>query len=192
MLKCNQLTALPFKGLTLNFVFAMQALWLPGSQTEVAVVTADFVKVYNLSVDAISPQYYFLLPTGKIRDATLVVSDSERHLVLMASSGYIYTQVMDVTSSAQHGPFYITNILEMKHADVKVHNILSLNRPIGGAEYCDQPICLSVCLCVCFSLIISLEPLDRSAQHFVCRSPVAVARLSSAGVALRYVLRFYG
>lgn len=84
------------------------------------MVTADFVKVYNLSVDAISPQYYFLLPTGKIRDATFVVSDSERHLVLMASSGYIYTQVMDTTSSAQHGPFYITNILEMKHADVKV------------------------------------------------------------------------
>jgi len=93
---------------------------LPGSQTEVAIVTADFVKVYNLAVDAISPQYYFLLPTGKIRDATFVVTDSERHLVLMASSGYIYTQVMDATSSAQQGPFYITNILEMKHADVKV------------------------------------------------------------------------
>jgi len=88
-------------------------------------VTADFVKVYNLSVDAISPQYYFLLPTGKIRDATFVMSDSERHLVLMASSGYIYTQVMDTSSSAQHGPFYITNILEMKHADVKV-GILSI------------------------------------------------------------------
>lgn len=102
----------------------VQALWLPGSQTEVAVVTADFVKVYNLSVDAISPQYYFLLPTGKIRDATFVVSDNERHLVLMASSGYIYTQVMDVTSSAQHGPFYITNILEMKHGDVKVSRLL--------------------------------------------------------------------
>jgi len=81
--------------------------------------------VYNLSVDAISPQYYFLLPTGKIRDATFVMSDSERHLVLMASSGYIYTQVMDTSSSAQHGPFYITNILEMKHADVKV-GILSI------------------------------------------------------------------
>ena len=102
----------------------VQALWLPGSQTEVAVVTADFVKVYNLSVDAISPQYYFLLPTGKIRDATFVVTDNERHLVLMASSGYIYVQVMDATSNAQHGPFYITNILEMKHADVKVDILL--------------------------------------------------------------------
>jgi len=109
---------------TIRYLAVLQALWLPGSQTEVAVVTADFVKVYNLSVDAISPQYYFLLPTGKIRDATFVVSDSERHLVLMASSGYIYLQVMDATSSAQNGPFYITNILEMKHADVKVSRIL--------------------------------------------------------------------
>jgi len=111
--------------IVVRYVAVLQALWLPGSQTEVAVVTADFVKVYNLSVDAISPQYYFLLPTGKIRDATFVMSDSERHLVLMASSGYIYTQVMDTSSSAQHGPFYITNILEMKHADVKV-GILSI------------------------------------------------------------------
>ena len=105
-------------------LYNVQALWLPGSQTEVAIVTADFVKIYNLSVDAISPQFYFLLPTGKIRDATFVVSDSERHLVLMASSGYIYTQVMDVSSSAQHGPFYITNILEMNHTDVKVSRVL--------------------------------------------------------------------
>jgi len=128
----------------------LQALWLPGSQTEVAVVTADFVKVYNLSVDAISPQYYFLLPTGKIRDATFVMNDSERHLVLMASSGYIYTQVMDATSSAQHGPFYITNILEMKHADVKVCILFMMPPPnVGWPEaYCFCPICPCVHVCI--------------------------------------------
>ena len=32
------------------------------------------------------------------------------------------------------------------------------------------------------------EPLDRSARNCVCRSPVAVARSSSGGVAIRYVL----
>ena len=52
------------------------------------------------------------------------------------------------------------------------------------AEYCDQPVCLSVCL----SASISLESLDRSVRNLVCRSPVAVARSSSGGVALRYVL----
>ena len=33
-----------------------------------------------------------------------------------------------------------------------------------------------------------LESLDRSTRNFVCRSPVAVARSSSGGVALCYVL----
>ncbi|KAK2146046.1 hypothetical protein LSH36_637g01010, partial [Paralvinella palmiformis] len=37
----------------------------------------------------------------------------------MSSSGYIYTQHMDEMSSAKHGPFYITNILETNHPDVK-------------------------------------------------------------------------
>ena len=65
-----------------------------------------------------------------------------------------------------------------------------LLRPGKGAEYCDQPVCLSVsvCMCVCLSASISLEPLDRSARTFVCRSPAAVARSSSGGIALRYVL----
>ena len=54
-----------------------------------------------------------------------------------------------------------------------------------GAEYCGQPICLSV---VCLSTSISMAPLDRSAQNFVCRSPVAVARSFSGDIALHYVL----
>jgi len=41
-------------------------------------------------------------------------------LLLMASSGYIYTQQMEPSSSAEHGLFYITNILEAKHPDIKV------------------------------------------------------------------------
>ena len=53
-----------------------------------------------------------------------------------------------------------------------------------GAEYCDQFVCLSVCI----SASISLEPLDRSSRIFLRRFPVAVARSSSGGVALRYVL----
>jgi len=35
---------------------------------------------------------------------------------------------------------------------------------------------------------ISLEPMDRSSQNFVCRSPVALARSSSGGVAIHCVL----
>ena len=46
----------------------------------------------------------------------------------------------------------------------------------------------SVCLCVCLSASMSLEPLDRSSRNFMRRSPVAVAQSSSGGVTLRYVL----
>jgi len=46
----------------------------------------------------------------------------------------------------------------------------------------------SVCVSVCLSASISLEPLNRFSRNFVCASRVAVARSSSGGVALRYEL----
>lgn len=55
--------------------FIIRAIWLPGSQTWLALVTADFVKIYDLGKDVLSPQYYFLVPTGKIRDVTFVCLD---------------------------------------------------------------------------------------------------------------------
>ena len=59
---------------------------------------------------------------------------------------------------------------------------------VRGADYCDQPVCLSVCL----SASISLEPLDQATQSVLCRSPVAVARSSSGGIVLCYVVPVYG
>ncbi|XP_041369615.1 E3 ubiquitin-protein ligase UBR4-like [Gigantopelta aegis] len=102
--------------------FIIKAIWLPGSQTELAIVTADFVKIYDLGSDAISPQFYFLLPSGKIRDATFCFTEHGHYMVLMSSSGYIYTQVMEDSSSANLGPFYITDVLEMKHVELKETN----------------------------------------------------------------------
>ena len=66
--------------------------------------------------------------------------------------------------------------------------LLYLPHPSKGAVYCDQFICLSLCLCVCIFLCASVCPVDRSSQSLLCRSPVAVARSSSGGVAIRYVL----
>ncbi|XP_057678820.1 E3 ubiquitin-protein ligase UBR4 isoform X1 [Corythoichthys intestinalis] len=103
--------------------FIIKAIWLPGSQTELAIITADFVKIYDLSVDALSPMYYFLLPSSKIRDATFLFNEEGKNIiVIMSSAGYIYTQVMDESSSAQHGPFYVTNVLEISHEDLKDSN----------------------------------------------------------------------
>ncbi|XP_078604123.1 E3 ubiquitin-protein ligase UBR4-like isoform X2 [Branchiostoma floridae x Branchiostoma japonicum] len=102
--------------------FIIKAIWLPGSQTEIAVITADFVKIYNLAVDVLSPGYYFLLPSGKIRDVTFIFVEDMYYIVLMSSAGYMYIQAMERASSAIHGPFYITTLLEPKHPDIKESN----------------------------------------------------------------------
>ena len=47
-----------------------------------------------------------------------------------------------------------------------------------------------VCMSVCLSARISLEPLDQLARHFVRRYTMPVVRSSSGGIALRYVLPF--
>ena len=47
---------------------------------------------------------------------------------------------------------------------------------------------IAVSLSVCLSMSISLELLDWSSWNFFCTSPVAVARSSSGGIAIRYVL----
>nr|XP_037270039.1 E3 ubiquitin-protein ligase UBR4-like [Rhipicephalus microplus] len=100
--------------------YIIKAMWLPGSQTELALVTADFVKVYDLSVDAVSAQFFFLLPSGRLRDCCFVCPDEgPRHLLLMSSAGYVYCQPLIEESSARHGPFYVTSVLDIQHPDIK-------------------------------------------------------------------------
>lgn len=75
-------------------------------------------------MDALSPMYYFLLPSSKIRDATFLFNEEGKSVIaIMSSAGYMYTQLMDESSSAQHGPFYVTNVLEITHEDLKVNKI---------------------------------------------------------------------
>ena len=66
--------------------------------------------------------------------------------------------------------------------------LLCYSAPVG-----ERSIAISLSLCVslcvsCLSVSISLEPLDRCSLNFLCSSLVAVARSSSGGVAIRYVL----
>lgn len=40
----------------------------------------------------------------------------------MSSGGQLYLQPMDVTSSAVNGPFYLTNVVPIEHADLQDSN----------------------------------------------------------------------
>lgn len=93
-------------------------------------MTAEFVRIYDLSSDSISPQYYLLLPSGKIKDACFAsMQDGSVHLILMTSSGYIYTQELNEGSSARHGPFYVTNVLSLDHASAQLKDVSGV---VGG------------------------------------------------------------
>ncbi len=74
-----------------------------GSQTEIAVVTADFVRIYDLGKDVLSPQFYFLVPSGKIRDCTLAFTEEGKYVIIMSSAGHIYFQVGIFKTCMGHG-----------------------------------------------------------------------------------------
>ena len=51
-------------------------MWLPDSQTELALFTWDLIKMYDLSINKQNPIYQFLLPIGKIRDVLFMYDKS--------------------------------------------------------------------------------------------------------------------
>lgn len=110
-----------------NGNFIKKAIWLPGSQTALALVTADYVKIYELSEDAYSPKYHFLVAVGKIRDCTFVYQDGVYYMLIIASSGYIHYQKLHDLCLAENGDFYVTNTLEMNH-----HYIKDVGGQVGG------------------------------------------------------------
>ncbi|XP_065191781.1 E3 ubiquitin-protein ligase UBR4-like isoform X2 [Sycon ciliatum] len=102
----------------------IKALWIPGSQTQLAVITSDFIKIWDLGVDVLSPIYNFMLPSGKIIDATVSVvpqtrsSPAQQLFAVMSSSGFVYMQPIEDACRATFGPFYMTNALTIESADL--------------------------------------------------------------------------
>eukprot|EP01133_Synstelium_polycarpum_P011499 gene11499-13413_t len=70
--------------------------WLPGSQVELAVVTNEFIKIYDLSTDNISPAHFYTLVEDSIRDATVVANPASgnRTIIALAESGMLYAQII--------------------------------------------------------------------------------------------------
>lgn len=99
--------------------YLRRAIWLPGSQTKLALVTAENVKIYDLAEDTISPLYNFVVPSGDIRDVCFVLQEGTYFLLIMSSLGYIYTQPLCDESLATHGAFYVTNTLTLDHSYIR-------------------------------------------------------------------------
>lgn len=93
---------------TSNFI--IKALWLPGNQTTLAIVTSLNIKIYQLDKSTLYPWLYFVLPTGKIRDATFVCEDNGSSTIfIMSSMGVIYVQNLEEAT-----PFSPDNLTEQQ------------------------------------------------------------------------------
>lgn len=94
--------------------YIIKALWLPGSQTELAIVTHEFVKIFDLTTDASAPIYHFILASGNVKDVTFVRLDAkERYMIVMSTNGFVYYQQLCDESLATNGSFYVTNVMQV-------------------------------------------------------------------------------
>lgn len=100
----------------------IKCMWIPGSQTELAIVTPDFIRIYDLAISSENPQFHLVLPSGKARDITFLVPECStlRYILVITSSGHIYSQAL--TPETGNGPFYITSTLEVKHDSIREVN----------------------------------------------------------------------
>ena len=69
-----------------------------------------------------------------------------------------------------------------------VYLFIYYSAPVGSGVLRSVFLSVCLCLCACLSASMSLESLDRSSRNLLCKSPVAGARSSCGGIAMRYVL----
>lgn len=124
--------------------YIIKSIWLPGSKSELAVVTCDLIKIYDLAIDKISPMYYYLLPMGKIKDVTFVYhtlppvennsvyqsySQQRKFIVIMSSCGYLYYEELNEISSAKNGIYYVTNTIDCHYEQNEVDKSIQTATP---------------------------------------------------------------
>ena len=76
-----------------------------------------------------------------------------------------YSQSLDIVQSRSVNQLLAEGALHLPNASSSVFSSLTVitvpnsyySAPDRGADYCDERVCLSVCVCVCLSAIISSE-----------------------------------
>ncbi|KAK3280427.1 hypothetical protein CYMTET_11725 [Cymbomonas tetramitiformis] len=95
--------------------YILQVDWLPGTQTHLVVTTPLFVKLYNLSQDAISPEHCLSLLDGRIAAISLATTGVHHDPVcfIMSQQGILYREPLCATGSGGESLHIIANALEV-------------------------------------------------------------------------------
>ena len=97
-----------------NFLayYIIKPVWLPGSQTQLTIVTADSVKMLSALHTTIwypvARSEMFLLSTQCLKTM---------FLLFMSAAGHIYSQQLCDEPTTHHGSFYMINIMDASHGD---------------------------------------------------------------------------
>ncbi|XP_014496937.1 auxin transport protein BIG [Vigna radiata var. radiata] len=83
--------------LALQGAYIRRVDWVPCSQVQLMVVTNRFVKIYDLSLDNISPMHYFTLQDDMIVDAVLCpASQGRTFLLVLSENGNLFSLELSV------------------------------------------------------------------------------------------------
>ena len=62
------------------------------------------------------PTHHFILPSGKVRDATFIPNGSSCNIIIISSQGYIYCEQLSNEDCSD--PFYMMNVLPVEHSSI--------------------------------------------------------------------------
>ena len=77
--------------------------------------TTDTVTIYDLASGVLNPAYCLLVNSGTIREVVFDHTYSGVMHLLISSAGHVFFQQLRDESSARHGSFYVTNIMDLPH-----------------------------------------------------------------------------
>ncbi|CAL0317336.1 unnamed protein product [Lupinus luteus] len=103
--------------LVLQGAYIRRVDWLPGSQVQLMVVTNRFVKIYDLSLDNISPIHCFTLPDGMIVDATLYpVPHGKMFLVILSENGNLFR--LELSVNGNFGAIPLKEVIQFQGKEI--------------------------------------------------------------------------
>jgi hypothetical protein len=102
-------------------------VWCSSIRGVFALVTVDFVWIYDLTSDTNKARHQLIIPAGQIRDVTFAVSDEvlsndgkttahRIYLFVLSSMGNVYVQELNEQCRLEDdGSFYMTSWVTIKH-----------------------------------------------------------------------------